>query len=27
LMREIKDKGEDSRFAKHPDGGFTLSIL
>ena len=27
IMREIKDKGDESRFAKHPDGGFTLSIL
>lgn len=27
LMREIKEKGDDSRFAKHPEGGFTLSIL
>ena len=26
LMREIKDKGDESRFAK-VDGGFTLSIL
>jgi len=27
IMRKIKDKGDDSRFAKHPEGGFTLSIL
>lgn len=27
IMREINTKGDDSRFAKHPEGGFTLSIL